>query len=207
MTSTELLHPCAGAAPPFETGFTYIGLLLAVAIMAVGSAAAGQVWHTTVQREKEMELQFIGGEFKQAIERYYESTPGPVKQLPPALTDLLRDPRHPTVVRHLRRMYRDPVTEGEWGLVKQDGRIVGVYSVSDKTPMRNGALADGTTKAKYSDWKFVAELTLPAGGAITAAPPASSPQTPAPVEPVPTAPETVPAPAPEPRPKSATDRD
>jgi type II secretory pathway pseudopilin PulG len=160
-----------------ERGYTYIGLLLTVAIMAAGTAAASQLWRTTVQRDKETQLQFVGGEFKRAIERYYESTPGPVKQLPLALTDLLRDTRHPTVVRHLRRVYRDPVTEqAAWGLVKQDERIAGVYSLSGGTPLRASAGATGsTTTAKYSDWKFVAELAAPRGADAAATPVGQTP--------------------------------
>lgn len=149
--------------PRRVSGFTYIGLLLAVAIMSAGLAAVGQVWHATVQRANEKELQFVGGEFMRAIERYYERSPGPVKRLPATLEELVRDTRHPGTVRHLRKLYVDPITaRPEWGLVKQDDRILGIYSLSERTPLRmSGIAGDAPRQSKYSDRKFVAQLTRP----------------------------------------------
>jgi type II secretory pathway pseudopilin PulG len=164
-----------------QRGFTYIGLLLALAILAAGLSEAGVVWHTETQRAKEAELLFIGAEFKRAISGFYDATPGPVKQLPKRLEDLLRDTRYPTVRRHLRKIYVDPLTgKSEWGLVATPAGITGVYSLSGREPFRRRATqsfpsgpsapamgsaspalstASGARRAsKYSDWKFVAEF-------------------------------------------------
>jgi type II secretory pathway pseudopilin PulG len=143
-----------------ERGFTYIGLLLAIAIMTAGLAAVDKVWHTTVQRANELELTFVGDQFKQALERYYENSPGGFKRFPQTLDELLRDPRQPVTVRYLRKIYMDPITaRAQWGLVKQDDRIIGVFSLSDKTPFRTRAsTADSVRAQKYSDWKFLAEV-------------------------------------------------
>ena len=151
------------AATRHARGFTYIGLLLAVAIMGAGLATVGHVWHTAVQRANERELEFIGEQFKQAIERYYESSPGPLKLLPATLEELVSDARHPGVVRHLRKLYVDPITgRGEWGLVKQDERIVGVHSLSERTAFRTRGISGPEAKpVSYSEWKFVAELARP----------------------------------------------
>ena len=59
---------------PAEYGFTLIAVLLALALFTSGIAAAATVWHTAVQRSKEADLVFIGGEFKRAIESYYFAT-------------------------------------------------------------------------------------------------------------------------------------
>ena len=40
-------------------GFTYIGLLIFIALLGIGLAMTGQIWHTSVQREKEAELLFV----------------------------------------------------------------------------------------------------------------------------------------------------
>ncbi len=121
-----------------QGGFTYLTILFALAIMSTGLALAGEVWHTGRVREKEAELLFVGNEYRKAIARYYFS--GTQRQYPRALADLIKDSRHPGTVRHLRRLYADPITGGaEWGLVKgPDGGIAGVHSLSEDSPLKSG---------------------------------------------------------------------
>jgi len=142
-------------------GFTYIGLLIVVALIGIGLAAAGPVSHTLQLRDKERELLFAGDQFRRAIEMYYEKSPGGLKQYPKKLEDLLLDNRYPTVQRHLRKVYVDPLTgKKQWGLVEMQGiGITGVYSLSDQQPLKSAnfpALYQSfRTAKKYSDWKFV----------------------------------------------------
>jgi type II secretory pathway pseudopilin PulG len=144
-------------------GFTYIGLLFAVAILGTGLASTGIVWHIAQQREKERELLFIGQQFRFAIERYYLSTPEGVKKFPLRLEDLLLDPRQPMTQRYLRRIYIDPMTgKDEWGLVKAaDGGIMGVYSLSDQAPVKQAQFRNAERffdgREKYSEWRFIAQ--------------------------------------------------
>lgn len=144
-----------------ERGFTYFGLLAVVAIMGVLLVTAGEVWHMAQRREKEQELLFIGNQFRQAIDGYYEHTPGQGQRYPARLEDLLKDPRHPSTQRYLRKIYRDPVSGSEkWGLVKgPDGEIYGVHSLSEEEPIKKGnfSLADRNFegKTKYADWVFM----------------------------------------------------
>ena len=141
-----------------QKGFTYLTVLFVVAMMAGGLALAGEVWHTSAMREKEADLLHVGNEYRKAIERYYVSGP---KQYPKSLADLVKDPRQPGTVRHLRRLYPDPITgKDEWGLVKSnDGGIAGVYSTSEAAPLKTGGFAvrDASFegKTKYSDWQFI----------------------------------------------------
>ncbi len=143
-----------------QGGFTYLGLLAFVAIMGVGLLAAGEVWHTAQQREKERELLFIGDQFRRAIGLYYEHPMGGGSRYPATLEDLLKDPRYPSTQRYLRKIYRDPFNGGtEWGVIrKPDGGIYGVYSLSEAEPLKkyNFRLADKDFegKAKYADWIF-----------------------------------------------------
>jgi|APFre7841882724_1041349.scaffolds.fasta_scaffold23133_4 hypothetical protein len=51
-------------------------VLFMVALLGVSLAAVGEAWQSAVRREREVELLFIGNEFRQAIGRYYEATPG-----------------------------------------------------------------------------------------------------------------------------------
>jgi len=142
------------------SGFTYIGLLIFIALMGIGLALVGQVWHTAMQREKEKELLFVGDQFRTAIIKYYEGSPGGIQKFPNSLQELLEDRRYPTTKRHLRKIYRDPMTgEARWGLVESPtGGIKGVHSLSKSAPRkiagfrdRDEAFADATS---YVDWKF-----------------------------------------------------
>lgn len=142
-------------------GFSYFGLLAVIAIMGVMLVATGEVWHTVQRREKEQELLFVGNQFRQAINEYYEHTPGQERRYPENLEDLLKDPRHPATRRYLRKIYRDPVSgDGEWGLIKgPEGEIFGVHSQSEEEPIKKGnfSLADRNFegKTKYADWVFI----------------------------------------------------
>jgi type II secretory pathway pseudopilin PulG len=167
-------------------GFTYITVLFVVAMMSGGLALIGEVWHTANVREKEAELLHIGNEYRKAIERYYLS--GPVRQYPKNLADLVKDPRHPGTVRHLRRLYPDPITgKDDWGLVKSaDGGFAGVNSPSEDAPLKTGgfgvrdAALEG--KTKYSECQFVIAPAQAAAkpGAVAAKPGAVTPESKAP---------------------------
>jgi type II secretory pathway pseudopilin PulG len=140
-------------------GFTYLGVLFAVAFMGVTLALIAQIWSTYDRRAKERQLLFVGSEFRAAIQRYFEASPGPQKQFPTSLEDLLRDRRFPDTRRYLRKIYSDPLTgKTDWGLVKgSGGAIVGVYSQAAGAPIKtanfpNGFAFDG--KRSYAEWIF-----------------------------------------------------
>lgn len=153
--------PRALACRPASGGFTYLGLLFVVAIMGLAMALAAQVWETNIRREKERELLFVGKQLRQAIGSYYAEMPDGVKRYPRRLEDLLQDNRFPGVKRHLRKLYRDPVTgSDEWGLVVSDeGGIQGVYSLSSQVPLKRTGFDTADmgfeNKLHYSEWQFV----------------------------------------------------
>lgn len=153
------------------SGFTYVAMLIGVAVIGLVLAGTGQVWSQSSQREKEQELLFIGNQFRQAIERYQRESPGSARRYPGTLEELLQDSRHVTVKRHLRRIYRDPMTgEAQWGLVvAPEGGIMGVHSLSNAAPLKTGNFAKSDQRFKgavrYSDWLFIDETA-----AVPAAP-------------------------------------
>jgi type II secretory pathway pseudopilin PulG len=144
-----------------EQGFTYIALLIFIAIMSVGLLATGEVWSTSMRREKEQELLFAGDQIRNAISMYYSHTPAQAGYYPTSLEDLLKDPRYPATRRYLRKIYPDPITNStDWELVKgPNGEIFGVHSISDDMPLKksNFNFADRgfEGKTKYSDWVFM----------------------------------------------------
>lgn len=141
-----------------QSGFTYLLVLFLVAALGVFAAQTGVVWHHAAQREREAELLAIGVEFARALARYRDASPDGT--LPGSLQVLVEDRRIGVVVRHLRRVYRDPFTgDTTWGLEKVAGQITGIYSLAPGTPIRERDLppelggADESAK-KYSEWVF-----------------------------------------------------
>jgi len=142
-------------------GFSYIGVLILVAMMGIALAAAGEIWHTASKREKEQELLFVGDQYRRALAQFAAQTPGNARRSPLSLEELLQDSRYPGIRRYLRRIYVDPITgKAEWGLITgPGGEIFGVHSLSEEEPVKKAhfRLADKVFegKRKYSDWVFV----------------------------------------------------
>jgi len=145
-----------------QRGFTLLGLLFLVAGLGVAMAALGTVWHTAAQREKERDLLFVGDQYRRAVESFWNVPlpAGSPRRLPKRFAELLLDPRFPQTVRHLRRLYRDPMSgSAEWGLLRgPDGGIAGVVSLSDGKPFKRAnfpsAYASFDEAQSYRDWVF-----------------------------------------------------
>lgn len=141
-------------------GYTIMVVLALIATVSLGMAAAGPAWTQAAQRERELELLRIGTLYAQAIEHYHASAPGNLKLYPPALNELVKDSRYVGAMRHLRKLYPDPIDPSRpWGVVLDaQQRIIGVYSTSDGVPlMRKPTGFPGLPPARrYSDWKFIA---------------------------------------------------
>ena len=85
--------------------------MLAAAI-AAGLAATARPWSMQQQRAREAELLFIGQQFQRAIASYYRAGPSPA--FPRSPTPCSRTAA-PFMLRHLRRLYRDPLTgSADW---------------------------------------------------------------------------------------------
>ena len=144
-------------------GFTYPAALLLIIVTSVSLMAVQAYWSTIMKREREKELLFRGGQIRKAIESYCTITPGGSGSYPKQLKDLLRDSRFPAVKRHLRRIYKDPMTkDGTWGIILGNlGTIKGVYSKSAEKPLKQEnfpeEFKDFEQKNHYSDWKFIYE--------------------------------------------------
>jgi type II secretory pathway pseudopilin PulG len=141
-------------------GVVLLGLLIILALGGIALMSAVDGWTLQTQREKEEQLMFVGNEYRQAILRYYFSAPnGTARTLPDSLQSLLEDDRFPTPVRHLRRLYPDPMTRDlEWGVVYVGDRISGVFSQSEAQPVKqagfSGVYESFTGSASYREWVF-----------------------------------------------------
>ncbi len=158
------------STPTRQSGFTYIGLLIMVALIAAGATASLGAGANLQRRDVEAELLAIGLEFRAALQSYADATPVGQPTEPKELTELLRDPRYPGVRRHLRRVYPDPMTgQLDWGVMRDPaGRVVGIHSLSAAAPIRQANFPPGMEnfeKAQgYSGWVFaLAPTPLPRG--------------------------------------------
>ena len=121
-------------------GFTYLGLLFAIALLGVALAATGVSWRQAALREQERESIFRGQQIADALGRW-RAAGGESPAGPQALQDLLEDRRDGLVRRHLRRLWDDPLTgRPDWVLLRDArGAIVALASRS----ARPAVLTDG----------------------------------------------------------------
>ncbi len=146
--------------PRAALGFSYIGVLITLAIVGLGLSGAAVLWQFQAQRANELALLEIGEAYRLAIGRYYEATPGQIKAFPLTLEALLEDKRFPKIQRHLRQAWPDPFYPKQpMRLILQQGQIVGVASQSTLAPIRAQGYLDvesGFAAAKsYQAWQFI----------------------------------------------------
>jgi type II secretory pathway pseudopilin PulG len=152
----------AGKINKKRGGYAYLMLLVTAASIGLIAAVLGVIiFSRDVRVEKERELMFRGVAYMNAISSYYSASPG-MKVYPRNLSDLLSDPRFPTK-RHIRKLYNDPITGGEWVLVTTaDGGICGVASSSKAKPLKQEnfpqQLKSFEGAKHYSDWVFLCKL-------------------------------------------------
>jgi type II secretory pathway pseudopilin PulG len=145
-----------------QVGFTYLGLLIFISILGMTSATSIKVGALVQRRAAEQELLAIGHEMRLALISYANATPFGQSRRPTSLQDLLKDPRYPSIKRHLRQIYTDPITgKSEWGqLLAADGKgIVGIHSLSSATPIKlaqfDAEFATFEGKTSYREWLFI----------------------------------------------------
>jgi type II secretory pathway pseudopilin PulG len=146
-------------------------LLWWVALSGLMLAALGQQWRFERQREKEAEMVARAEEIRTAIAAYHQASSAGPQRWPLRLSDLVEDRRGPKVLRHLRRVWVDPLTgQPVWGLLRAqadqaDAGIQGVYSLAKARPIRPPTGVDD-----YASWHFAAEPAAPTGQAAASQP-------------------------------------
>ncbi|WP_431096875.1 type II secretion system protein [Polaromonas aquatica] len=159
---TKASHPRKALAS--QSGLVLLAVLIFLLLTTLGASAMVDLQRTHTQRAKEVELLFVGDQYRRAIKSYYSSVPaGKSQSLPPTLDDLLEDKRFAVPVRHLRRLYPDPMTgEIDWVIVQGAGGILGVHSRSTLSAFKKREFPiqyrDFQDKETYAEWKFVASM-------------------------------------------------
>ena len=90
-------------ARPGDRGYAMAALLVAISVMAIMLSVALPVWRTAVQREREAELVFRGEQYARAIDIFQRRTGG----YPQTLDQLEK-------TRAIRKLYKDPITGGDF---------------------------------------------------------------------------------------------
>ncbi|NJC87138.1 MAG: type II secretion system protein [Desulfuromonas sp.] len=143
-----------------QNGTVLLTVLVLIVLLGLAATKASQSLGALMQREREAELLWRGQQYQQAIGSYYNVKHGAQQMFPAKLEDLLKDPRFPGAVRHLRRLYPDPMTGKEWEPVKDPAeKIIGVRSTSDLEPFQQAGFPKGLEnlegKTVYREWEFV----------------------------------------------------
>jgi type II secretory pathway pseudopilin PulG len=141
----------------WQGGFTYVGLLFAIAILGITLSTVGVLWSTQIRRDKEAQLLWVGDQYRQAIGRYRNGT----GRLPMALQDLLTDEQAQVPRHFIRQLYPDPMTgQADWQVIEgPGGGVLGVASTSPDKPIKVANFPSQYQEFEkaetYSDWKFV----------------------------------------------------
>jgi type II secretory pathway pseudopilin PulG len=153
--SASFLHPLRN-----ERGMTLMVVLVAVVAVGLAAGITGSIWSTITQRERETELLWRGNQYREAFKSYFETKHGGAKgQYPTSLEQLVKDPRSLAPLRHIRRIYKDPMTGEDFALIKQGQHIVGVYSSSDLEPFKKDGFSEENESfagaSHYNEWQFM----------------------------------------------------
>jgi type II secretory pathway pseudopilin PulG len=167
-----------------QYGFTYLSLIILLAIIGLVGATALKVGSVAQRSRNEQQLLDIGAAFSDALQSYADATPAGLPPQPPSLKELLKDPRFPGTRRHLRKIFVDPMTgKAEWGIAYLGEKVgvAAVYSLSTAQPVKIGnfpaRFMGFDNKQHISEWRFAATIKP----AATAPAPAAAPGVPAPV--------------------------
>lgn len=140
-----------------QKGFSYLAMLFFIATIAISMAVVTERDSVKLQREKERDWLFIGQQYQQAIASYYKLSPDGINVFPNSIAALLHDDRHIQPIRHLRKVYLDPLTLQPWAeLHNEEGQLIGVYSHSQGAIL----LAGVVNKMQGHDFKRIRHADL-----------------------------------------------
>ncbi|MDD5772856.1 MAG: type II secretion system protein [bacterium] len=120
-----------------ESGFTYIWLMIFIAVMCVNIAIVAPVWRTTVKRDKEEELRYRLESIRSGIKTYKSK----YNKFPDNISELV-------ALKCLRRLFPDPMT------AKLDWTLNGNLGFSDIHSNSKEESMKSTKELKdyYSAW-------------------------------------------------------
>ena len=155
-----------------SAGFTYLGLIILVAIIGLVAAAGVKMGALMQRRAAEQALLDIGAQVADALKSYAAATPAGQPPQAPSIRELLNDPRFPVTRRHLRQNFVDPITgKAEWGVsyLANGVGVLAIHSLSGAAPLKVGnfdpQFLGFEDKSAYREWEFGIEQAHVAAGA------------------------------------------
>ena len=145
-------------------GFTLIELLIVVAIVALLASVAAPLAELGFQRGKERELRAALREMREAIDAYKRAgDEGRIEKkadasgYPASLNELVEgvpDKTSPSKSRiyFLRRVPKDPLTGGDWGLRSYASSAADPQAGKDVYDVYSRSDGMGLNKIPYKDW-------------------------------------------------------
>lgn len=123
------MNRCTLIGKRHQYGYTYLLMLFVVALLGYTFALTGVTWHKGAIREISEETEFILAAYAQALESYRLATPDGRSYRPQRLEELAEDNRRGSKQRHIRRLYKNPLTGRlDWTIDRDELGIVGVCS-------------------------------------------------------------------------------
>lgn len=86
----------------FSRGFTYLWVLILIAALSIGLAAAGEIWSSVACHQKSAQTQWVVEQVERALASYRAATPIGQRKALPSTTELIEDRRGAVVLHHLR---------------------------------------------------------------------------------------------------------
>jgi len=118
-------------------GFTYIWLMIFIAVMCVNIAVVAPVWRTIIKRDKEEELHTRLESIRNGIKEYKSK----YNKFPTDISELV-------VLKCLRKPFSDPMTGKLNWTLSGDLGFSDIHSSSEKESMKS----TGEKKDYYSAW-------------------------------------------------------
>lgn len=150
----------------FCAGFAYLSLLTMISASLIMLVVAMPDLYQKQQRQQETQFLFIVNQYLRAIESYYNHKDLVIREYPADLEALLIDNRSLRPTHHLRKLYSDPLSNKEWGLIKNEQQqIIGIFSQSNRLVIRSTLFSkfivsdeDETSRSvRHSDLHFIFE--------------------------------------------------
>ncbi|RYE01923.1 MAG: hypothetical protein EOP50_01160 [Sphingobacteriales bacterium] len=121
-----------------QLGFTYLILLIGIALIGIGLVATSETWIKSDYRQKEIQNRWIGMQYKNALSSYYYSGTKNTFTYPATVSDLLDDGRFFPPKRHLRQNYPNSFQSSQnWKPIKNGNFIVGFSTIQKNSSQEN----------------------------------------------------------------------
>jgi len=127
---------CNHAKKPFtnQAGVTYLFVMILVVVMSISLMRVTQQWSVIMKRDREAELLFRGTRIKESIERYVADYEVQKATRPNRWPRTLEELTKKSPKRYLQAVYTDPITGGDFDLIKVGEELHGVRSTSTEAP-------------------------------------------------------------------------